>query len=391
MDRLNVVRLTASMEKFTMRMPDDVLRDLAHRLAATRWAPPMPQSGWGYGTDQDYLRELVEYWRSGFDWRTQETRLNRLSQYRATVDGTGVHFIWERGQGPDPFPLIVMNGWPSTFAEMERLIPLLTHPDDPADAFDVVVPAHPGFGFSDKPAELGDVSYQRIAARTLTLLRDHLGYQRFGAAGGDVGGSVALRLGMDYAEHVAGVHTDSNGLIIYPLVPQSEATEEEQPFLQNVINWMEAEGAYSMLQATKPASLAPAMHDSPSGLAAYLVEKFRSWSDSGGQVECRFSKDDLLTNATLYWATESIGSSFLAYYDAVHYPQEVSNIEVPVGVALWPADPVTGAAQPPRSYAERWMNVQRWTQMPAGGHFFQHEEPELYDQELREFFRPLRK
>ncbi|WP_158891766.1 epoxide hydrolase family protein [Amycolatopsis anabasis] len=379
------------MEPFTLHVPDSVLSDLRDRLVATRWPGAFPEPGWGYGTDAAYLRELVEYWLSSFDWRAQEERLNGLSHHRVTVDGTGVHFVWERGDGPNPLPLILTHGWPSTFAELERVIPLLTHPEDPADAFDVVVPSLPGFGFSGKPAEPGIFNSAGIARLWTSLMRDHLGYERFAAAGGDLGSYVTSRLGMHHAENVVGIHIDPIALVERPLVDPAEGTDEEKAFYAGLLAWVEEEGAYSRFQATKPSTLTFGLNDSPAGLASYIVEKFRAWSDCGGDVERRFGKDQLLTTVTLYWATGTIGSSFLPYYDAKHHaPADPTFVEVPTAVALWPGDPIMSNPFPPRSYAERGFNVRRWTEMPCGGHFYASEEPELLAQDLREFFRPLR-
>jgi pimeloyl-ACP methyl ester carboxylesterase len=378
------------MDEFTVRVPDDVLRDLHQRIEATRWPAAMPSGGWRHGTDQRYLRELVGYWANGFDWRARERELNKLDQYRTTVDDQDIHFVWERGQGPDPLPLVLTHGWPSSFVELAKVIPLLTHPEDPADAFDVVVPSLPGFGFSGIPNEPGRSNAPHVASLWAKLMRE-LEYERFGASGGDLGSYVTSRLGMHHADQVVGIQIDPIALVERPLVNPAEGTDEERAFFAGLRKWVETEGAYSRFQATKPGTIATGLNDSPAGLAGYIVEKFRAWSDCDGDVEKRFTKDELLTNVTLYWATGSIGSSFLPYFEARNETlPEPSYVEVPVGVALWPGDPINSAPPPPRSYAERGFGVHRWTQMPTGGHFYASEEPELYAQELREFFRPLR-
>ena len=380
---------------FKVQVSDATLEDLRERLTRTRWPDEISGSEWGYGSDLAYVKELVDYWLTRFDWRAQEAFINSFAHFRTTVDGLGIHFIHERGKGPDPLPLIVTHGWPSTFFEMLKIIPRLTDPaaygGDPADSFDVIVPSMPGYGFSDPSQEPG-MNISRISDLWAKLMTENLGYQRFGAQGGDWGASITARLGFAYPEQVAGIHvTAVSSASMSPDLGAGtrELSKPELALLEEREQWRLAEGGYSHIQGTKPQTLSYGLNDSPTGLAAWIVEKFRTWSDCAGDVESRFTKDELLSNITLYWATQSIGSSTRLYYESQHNPwtfQPGESIRVPCAVALFPAD----LSHPPREWAERSYNVQRWTEMPRGGHFAALEEPDLLAQDMREFFRALR-
>ena len=380
---------------FKVQVSDATLEDLRERLTRTRWPDEISGSEWGYGSNLAYVKELVDYWLTRFDWRAQEAFINSFAHFRTTVDGLGIHFIHEGGKGPDPLPLIVTHGWPSTFFEMLKIIPRLTDPaaygGDPADSFDVIVPSMPGYGFSDPSQEPG-MNISRIADLWAKLMTENLGYQRFGAQGGDWGASITARLGFAYPEQVAGIHvTAVSSASMSPDLGAGtrELSESELTLLEEREQWRLAEGGYSHIQGTKPQTLSYGLNDSPTGLAAWIVEKFRTWSDCAGDVESRFTKDELLSNITLYWATQSIGSSTRLYYESQHNPwtfQPGESIRVPCAVALFPAD----LSHPPREWAERSYNVQRWTEMPRGGHFAALEEPDLLAQDVREFFRALR-
>ena len=384
------------LQPYRVNIPEEVLQDLRERLAHTRWPDEVLDSGWDYGSNLPYIKELVEYWRAEFDWRAQEKAINSLAQFRARVDGTGIHFIHERGKGPDPLPLIITHRWPKTPFEMSKIVPLLTDPashgGDPADSFDVVIPSGPGFAFSDRPSTPG-TDYWRIADLWAKLMTEGLGYEHFGAQGGDWGASVTARLGYSYPEHVIGIHvTFIAGAAIFPYLGTGarELSETERRFLQERDRWREAEGGYSHIQATKPQTLSYGLNDSPAGLAAWIVEKYRTWSDCDGDVERRFTKDELLTNVTIYWVTQTIGSSARLYYETYRNPWrfgEGDRIRVPCAVALFPKD----IYHPPMEWAERSFNVQRWTEMPRGGHFNAMEEPELLAKDIRASFRQFRK
>jgi pimeloyl-ACP methyl ester carboxylesterase len=378
-------------EPFMITIPQTDLDDLAERLARTRWPDEVAGAGWDHGTNRAYLQELVDYWRTRFDWRAQERALNTLHHYRAEVDGLSVHFIHERGKGPNPFPLIITHGWPSTFVEMLKIIPRLTDPasygGDPADAFDVVVPSLPGYGFSDHVIQRGS---WRTDERWAALMPG-LGYERFGAQGGDVGADVTTALGRFFPEQVAGIHLNSDLAWPSPMPASAELSEEEREYLARCEHWEKEEGAYRHQQHTRPQTLAYGLNDSPAGLAAWIVEKYYAWSDCGGEVENRFTKDELLTNISMYWFTQSISSSIRGYYQGGQYTtstQPLKRVSVPTGVAVFPGEYLIGRV--PRAWAERSYNIQHWTEMPRGGHFAALEEPDLLVEDIRAFFRTLR-
>ena len=380
-----------SVDQFEVSVTQDTLADLRGRLAATRWPDEVSEAGWDYGANLAYMRELVDYWRDGFDWRAQEKAINRLGHFRAEVDGFGIHFIHERGKGPDPMPLVLTHGWPDSFFRFHKLVPMLTDParygGDPADSFDVVVPSLPGYGFSDRPTERG-FTVERTADLFAKLMSEELGYRRFGAHGGDVGSGVTEKLASAHADSLIGIHLTDVPYWHLFTIPQEGLSEAERGYLEAGRRWQMEEGAYALIQSTKPQTPAYALNDSPAGLAGWIVEKFRSWSDCDGEVERRFTKDELLANVMIYWATETINSSFRVYYETQHNPPEhlPEYIRVPTGVAIFPKDLVPA----PREFAERFFEVQRWTEMPRGGHFAAMEEPELLAEDLRAFFRPLR-
>lgn len=378
------------MKSFQIRIPQPTLDDLRTRLTRTRWPDEIENTGWELGTNRAYLQDLIRFWHDQFDWRKQEEALNQFAHFRTEIDGLGLHFIHERGKGAKPLPLLLCHGWPDSFYRFYKLIPMLTDPaahgGRPDDAFDVIVPSLPGFGFSDRLTQ--KKSYIVWTAQLLhRLMTQTLGYDRYAAHGGDVGSSIVEGLAMTQADALVGIHlTDIPYWHLFTVQPE-DLSDEEKQYLQTGQQWQMTEGAYAMEQSTKPQTLAYGLNDSPTGLAGWLVEKFQSWSDCKGDVENRFTKDELLTNITLYWSTETIRSSFAPYFDVRQQPpQSNGKIQVPTGVAIFPKDIVPA----PRAFAERFYNVQRWSEMPKGGHFAALEEPELLANELREFFRPLR-
>jgi len=380
------------IEPFRIAVPDAVLTDLRERLARTRFPDEIPGSEWGYGTALAYMRELVPYWRERYDWRAAEAALNAFPQFRAAVGGLKIHFIHQRGRGPRPFPLVITHGWPGSVAEFVKIIGPLTDPaahgGDPADAFDVVCPSMPGYGFSDHPREPG-MDPERIAALWAELMQG-LGYARFGAQGGDWGSMVSTYLGYRHAAQVVGIHL--NMVVAFPPDPANPAdglTQEELIPLMEAQQFLKEETGYQRIQGTKPQTLSYALNDSPAGLAAWIVEKFRTWSDCGGEIERRFSKDELLTNIMLYWVPEAANSSCRLYCEtmrAAKFPPTDFRVEVPTGCAIFPRELI----RPPRSWVDRLYKVERWTPMPAGGHFAAMEEPALLIDDIRAFFRPLR-
>lgn len=385
-------------ERFKVCIPEHVLMDLRQRLTRTRWAADYGNEDWGYGTEQGYLTELVRYWAKDFDWSAQERAINAFSHYRTNLEGVPIHFIHERGQGPRPIPLVLSHGWPWTFWDMHKVIRPLTHPAEfggnPEDAFDVVVPSLPGFGFSTPLKQTG-VSFMRTADLWVRLM-EGLGYSRFGAQGSDTGAFISSQIAHRYPEHVLGLHvtfpmpldanTNPNGIP----APEAYAPDEQQA-LARTVNFLRDGTGYVNIQSTRPQTLSYAMHDSPAGMCAWFLEKRRAWSDCDGDVENVFTKDELLTAMTLYWVTESFGSAARFYYETAHHPWEPSHpdprvVNVPTGVAIMPNDVV----QMPRSWAEQYYDLRSWKVFPTGGHFAHMEQPELLVKDIRDFFRPLR-
>ncbi|WPO98075.1 epoxide hydrolase [Pseudomonas sp. HR96] len=378
---------------FAIAIEDAALADLQQRLARTRRVDGVQGVGWEEGTDRDFLRRLLDYWQGSFDWRTQEAQLNTLPQFIAQAGDQTLHFVHQRGVGPAPLPLILTHGWPGSFVEMQAIIPLLADPGrhggDPQDAFDVVVPSLPGYGFSSAPKRPGTGPFE--VAGLWAELMTALGYERFGAQGGDWGAGVSTWLAWRYPERLSGLHLNFiPGSYRPPLgVGQAPVSVEEQAFLERVADWGQREGAYGQIQGTKPQSLAVGLNDSPAGLAAWISEKFHAWTDCAGSLESAVTLDELLTNISLYWFTGSIGSSFRLYLESRRRPLHFhpgERVLPPTGVARFPAE----LPMPPRSWVERVYNVQRWTDMQAGGHFAALEQPQALAEEIRAFFRPLR-
>ena len=386
-----------SITPFQINVADEILTDLRQRLARTRWSYQVPGMEWDAGTDIAYLQKRVAYWQETYDWRKQEAALNQFAHFTTDLDGVSIHFIHQRGKGPRPFPLILTHGYPDSFYRFAKIIPMLTDPESfggrAEDSFDVIVPDLPGYGFSGKPEKNGMVF--RVHDLWAELMTGHLGYQKFGAHGGDWGGTVTEQLARSHPDSVAAIHlTDVPFGHIFQK-PDKLSPNEEKFFKKND-QWMRKEGAYALIQSTKPQSLAPGLNDSPAGLAAWLVEKFRVWSDCSGDIGSRFTKDELLNHIMIYWITQSIGRSFLFYYDyanagALTWIKEgvkklAGSSKVPAAFALFPKD----ISHPPREWAERFFNVSRWTEMPRGGHFAAMEEPQLLAEDLRAWFRPFR-
>lgn len=379
------------IQPYTINVADAVLADLQERLTRTRWPDSIPGTGWSYGADLETIQGLVHYWQTGYNWRRQEALLNSLPHFRAQIDGLWIHFVHLKGNGPHPLPLVLTHGWPSSVFELYKLIALLTDPgnhgSDPGDAFDVIAPSMPGFGFSDKPTAAGMVS-TRIAEMFQRLMVEGLGYTRFGAHGGDIGAGVTTRLGYYYPENLVGIHVMAV-VNPNPLPSPDELSPEEKAYLEYTREWEAEEGGYKHIQGTRPQTLAYGLNDSPVGLAAWIIEKYAAWSDCQGDFDCYFTKDDLLTMVMIYWITETIHASMRAYYETRHNPNPLpagGRVRVPTGVALT-REKVDLA---PRSWAERTYNIQHWTEFPRGGHFMALEEPELLAADIREFFRPLR-
>ena len=381
-----------AIRPFRIAVPDSTLTDLQERLASTRLPDAGPGAPWQYGTDRGYLEGLLAYWREGFDWRAQERRLNELDHFITTIDGVDVHFIHARSSNPDAMPLLLTHGWPGSFVEFMDLVGPLTDPaaygGDPADAFHVVIPSLPGFGFSEKPIEPG-YNPEKMAD-VLAALMARLGYDRYGAQGGDWGAIIGRSLAGNYPGHVIGLHSNfMTGGAPVGVTDPNEGVPEAELALRAERTEAFAEGsAYQDIQGTKPQTLGYGLNDSPAGLAAWIVEKFHGWTDNDGNPESAITRDVMLTNITLYWVTESIASSTRIYYESRHTPatRPVRFVEVPTGVAVFPKE----IYFVPRRWAESRYNITRWTMMPRGGHFAALEEPELLVEDIRAFFHDLR-
>jgi microsomal epoxide hydrolase len=360
------------MTPFRLAIDERDIDDLKGRLARTRLPDEPPLDPWSTGTSLAYLRELLQYWQDGFSWRAQEERINAFRQYRARIAGIDLHFIHEPSPDPDAVPLLLMHGWPGSIVEFLGLIPLL------AGGFSVVAPSLPGYTLSFRPGQ-PRFGVEEIADAFAGLMRQ-LGYERFAAQGGDWGAFIASRLAAKYPERVTGIHLNLLAVRRDPKAPAS--SPEESLYLERLAHWLKEETGYQWIQGTKPQTLAYALTDSPAGLAAWIAEKFRSWSDRP------IERDALLANVSLYWFSGAIGSSFWPYHARLHRGWPFDTVDVRTGYAEFPKE----ILRPPRSLASRtYTRLERWTAMPRGGHFAALEEPRALAQEVREFFgRPGR-
>jgi pimeloyl-ACP methyl ester carboxylesterase len=381
--------MSEAIEGFRIEIDEGVLEDLRRRLAQARLPDQVEGAGWEYGMPRDYLRELVDYWRERYDWRAQEARLNELAHFRTRIDGQWIHFVHARSPHPDALPLLLTHGWPGSVVEFLDVIPRLTHPErhggGAPDAFHVVAPSLPGYGFSEPTRTRGwDVS--RIA-RCFAELMSRLRYRRYGAQGGDWGAQVTTRIGALDAEHCAGIHVNmaigDRPQEPCPLSPEDEAD------LAAMARFQREESGYALQQGTRPQTLGAALNDSPAGLLAWIVEKFRAWSDCDGHPENAFTRDQLITNVMLYWLTESITSSMRLYWETRHggsRTEKPAFVAVPTGVARYPKEVVRF----PRAWVERQYHVTHWAELPRGGHFAAMEQPGLFVEDVRSFFRTVR-
>ncbi|WP_245843717.1 epoxide hydrolase family protein [Niastella vici] len=370
-----------NVTEFKVTVSQQVLDDLKHRLQNTRWPGEAAGSGWNFGTSEAYLKDLAGYWLNKYDWRKQETLLNKYPQYIADVHGVKVHFQYIKGKGKNAKPLVLTHGWPDSYYRFHKLIPLLTEGDQ---SFDLVIPSIPGFGFSDKTS-LGS---EAVADLWKTLMTENLGYEKFYAAGGDVGMGVTKALASKYPEVVAGVHFTDVG---YPMGQEDPATmtEAEKQFAQFVQQWWYAEGAYAMVQATKPQSLAYGLNDSPVALAGWILSMVNAGAPPELIEQAFGGKDELLTNIMIYWVTQTIGSSVKMYkVEAMAQwggSQPLKKSNVPAGVAVFPRE-----AQFPKEWADRFVNIVSFKKMKEGGHFAALEVPDVFAEELRNFFYSIK-
>lgn len=379
------------IKPFNFHVPDKVLNDIRNRVASYPWHYMPDDGGWDYGTNIEYLQELCAYWVDGFDWRAQEARINSFSNYKVPVDGIDMHFIHEQGSGSNPMPLLISHGWPGSVAEFYDLIEPLAHPErfggDVEDAFTVIAPSLPGFGFSGRPPR--PYGPRKMAGLINTLMTDTLGFDSYLAQGGDWGGAVCSWLGYDHAPACSAIHIN----VLTMRHPDGPQTPEEKAWEARFDHDQIMQNGYRTQQATRPQTLSYAMMDSPVGVAAWLIEKFHDWSDvETGDIESSHSKDELLTNIMIYIATGCFNSATWIYYGRREeggrvLSPEGKRVEVPTGCAVFPAEMLNW---PPRSYADRIYNIQHWTEMSRGGHFAAMEAPELLLTDIRKFARTLR-
>jgi pimeloyl-ACP methyl ester carboxylesterase len=379
------------IEPFSIAIPEDDLADLRLRIQRTRLPDPSPAPAWEQGTDIDYLRSLLAYWSDTFDWRAQERWLNGFAQFRANIDGIDIHFVHERAAGGRGIPLVLTHGWPSAFVEYLPVVPLLTDPaahgiDGPA--FDVIIPSLPGYAFSERPPRAGVTT--RHTARMWHRLMRGLGYERYAAQGADFGSAVTTYMALDNAAPMIGIHLSNLDLHPYLGPGAKRLSETEEHYLAQYERWRADDRGYGMIQSTRPQSLGYGLNDSPAGLAAWILEKWRSWADSGGDIESCFSRDFLLTVVTLYWVTQSITTSMRDYVDNKS-PQTLGpndRVTVPTAISIF-ANQFLDDGAPPLEWAERSYDVRRWRSMPSGGHFAAAEQPRLLAQSIISFFAEL--
>jgi microsomal epoxide hydrolase len=379
-----------AIEPFEICVDDAVLDDLGDRLARTRFPDQIFGAGWEYGTPVAYTRELVNYWRNGYDWRAEEARLNSFPQFRTSIRGQSIHFVHARSAHEHALPLILVHGWPGSIVEFLDVIPRLTNPEAHGgraeDAFHVIAPSLPGYGYSDPPREPGwDI---RRVAHAFVELMERLGYTRYGAQGGDWGAQITTRMAAFDPERCAALHL--NMPLAMPPAEPLPLTAEEQEDLAIMGGFQREEGGYAQVQGTKPQTLGMALNDSPAGLLSWIVEKFRTWSDSDGHPENCFTRDQLITNVTLYWVTETFASSARLYWETMHSGallEPIQYVSAPTGVARYPKEQILRF---PRAWVEQSYNVTHWAVMPRGGHFAAMEQPELFVDDLRTFFRTVR-
>lgn len=363
-------------EPFEVHVSESVLADLRDRIRKTRWPDSVLDSGWNYGAEMSAVRRLADYWEKRFDWRKEEAFLNSLPHFRLKIEDLNVHFVHIKSPNPEAIPLILTHGWPGSFLEELKLIPLLR------DSFHLVIPSMPGYGFSEASRVPG-MTARRIARMWVQLMRA-LGYEKFITQGGDWGATVSTWLGLDAPQSVIGIHLNYIPGSYKPYLRENDSlTDREKDFLRGKEEWVQNEGAYGQVQGTKPQSLAFAMNDSPVGMAAWILEKAKGWSACDGDVFDHFTFEELLTNITLYWVTQTFGSSTRLYYEARRSPlqfQPGQRVNVPCAIAVFARE----EPMPPREWVERSYHVARWTEYPVGSHFAPIEVPELLAADILE-------
>ena len=381
-------------KSYNVNIKQSVLDDLMNRIANTRWTDEIENSKWEYGTNKTYLKELCDYWQNTFDWKKQEEYLNSFAHFKTTVDDIGLHYIHQKGEGKNSTPLLLIHGYPDSFVRFLKIIPFLTKADENGFSFDVIIPSIPGYGFSDIPTAPG-MNKKKIGELFTKLMTEDLGYEKFVAHGGDWGAGIAEQMALYNADSLLGIHLTDIPFEHGMNEPKDE-TSSEKKYFEDTKKWQMTEGAYSMIQSTKPQTLAYGLNDSPVGLAAWILEKFKSWSDNDGNIETCFTKDELLTNLTIYWVTQTINSAMRIYNEAMKammnamynplvklnpFDKTGSKSDVPAAFAIFPKD----ISSPPKDLAGRFFNVQQWTELSVGGHFAAMEQPELLAEDIRKF------
>ncbi|WP_293307617.1 epoxide hydrolase family protein [Pedobacter sp. UBA5917] len=371
------------MEPFKIEINTDLLEDLKSRLLKTRWPDEIKNSSWNYGTNLSYLKELCNYWANDFSWIAQEALLNQFDHFKTENEEINLHFIHQKGKGKKNLPLLLIHGWPDSFYRFIKLIPLLTEPDENGVAFDVIIPSIPGFGFSDIPRESG-CGPAKIAALFNKLMTETLAYESWFIQGGDWGASIATQMAAQEKGKIQGLHLTNVPPDLFFTANFAEFGEDENEYLQAAGKWQRTEGAYVAVHSSKPQTLAYGLNDSPVALAAWIVEKFNSWSDNDGNIEAAFSKDELLTNLSIYWFTGTAGAATRIYYETAHQipAKEKLEIHAPVYFSIFPKDCI----QIPEAFAKRIYNVKSWNNIERGGHFAALETPGLLEKEIRKAF-----
>ena len=375
---------------FVIDVPEDVIQKIYTRVKEYPWHEMPDDGGWSYGTNLNYMKDFCDYWINKFNWREQERKINKFHHYTSLVDDINIHFIHEKGSGKEPIPLLISHGWPGSIVEFLHIIDPLAHPEkhngNIDDSFDVIAPSLPGFGFSDRPSR--PIGPRKMAKYFDLLMTDNLGYSNYLAQGGDWGGAISSWLGFEHPACQA-IHIN----ILTMRHPDGPKGKEEKEWAKNFEIEQIMENGYRTQQATKPQTLSYAMMDSPVGVAAWIIEKFNSWSDTvGDDIESVHSKDSLLTNIMIYLITKTFNTASWIYYGRTEeggriLSPEGKRVEVPTAAALFPAELLSW---PPRSYAERIYNIKQWTEMPRGGHFAALEQPDLLIEDIRTFARSIR-
>ncbi len=370
---------------FEINFPQSELDDLNDRIKKTRWPDVLHNSGWKYGTDLSYLKELTDYWLLEFNWRTIEKQINTFPNFIAEIDGNKIHFIHIKSSKKNAIPLLITHGWPGSFLEMLKIIPYLTAAENLT--FDVVIPSIIGFGFSSKPTTNGsDYSFNATLWHQLMI---SLGYQKYGVQGGDIGAGISIKIAQQFPEHCIGLHLNYISDSYEPYLNEAERKEQEFINYKKLLEeWEQKEGAYALIHSTKPLSLAYGLNDSPVGLCAWIIEKFNAWGDHGGAIENCFSKQELLANVTLYWLTQTIHSSTRMYYENSQNSLKFGVddfVKIPLGFAKFPKEIPT----PPRKYIAKGFKLIQYSILPKGGHFAALEQPELLAEDIISFFTKI--